>query len=119
MIEISLSKNLQGPFLNTPNLICLFVDIYFLCEKHLLKITYLVTFQLFFSGMKPNGSFTLEPFDRFGPLSSTVVRGRDWLLWLAWVFVIACSFYGFVMSNYGQGVITRWRVLWQEHQHIE
>lgn len=71
------------------------------------------------TGMLPNATFTLEAFDEFGPLPSTVVRRLDWLLWFAWAFVISCSGYGFVKSNYGQGVITRWRLLWQEHQHIE
>ncbi|XP_005090242.1 thioredoxin domain-containing protein 15 [Aplysia californica] len=71
------------------------------------------------TGMEPNVSVTVEPFDYFGPLPSTAVRGRDWLLWLAWAFVLSCSGYGFVCSHYGQGLITRLRVLWQEHQHIE
>lgn len=70
-------------------------------------------------GLESDKSVTLEPTDLEGPMPSQVVQARDWLLWLAWTFVIICSVFGFVRSQYGQSVITRMRVLWQEHQHIE
>ncbi|BFZ17930.1 hypothetical protein BsWGS_20969 [Bradybaena similaris] len=71
------------------------------------------------TGIESDKSVTLEPTDLEGPMPSQVVQARDWLLWLAWTFVIICSVFGFVRSQYGQSVITRMRVLWQEHQHIE
>ncbi|KAH9513008.1 Thioredoxin domain-containing protein 15 [Bulinus truncatus] len=71
------------------------------------------------TGLMPDKYVKLEPTDFVGPLPSIVVRGRDWLLWLSWTFVISCSLYSFVRSHYGQNCISRLRVLWQEHQHIE
>ncbi|XP_059156799.1 thioredoxin domain-containing protein 15-like [Physella acuta] len=71
------------------------------------------------TGLNPDKTVKLEPTDFVGPLPSVVSRGRDWLLWLSWSFVISCSMYGFVRSGFGQSSITRLRVLWQEHQHIE
>uniref|UniRef100_A0A2C9JBY6 Thioredoxin domain-containing protein n=2 Tax=Biomphalaria glabrata TaxID=6526 RepID=A0A2C9JBY6_BIOGL len=71
------------------------------------------------TGLLPDKHVKLEPTDFVGPLPSVVVRGRDWLLWLSWTFVIMCSTYSFVRSHYGQNCITRLRILWQEHQHIE
>ncbi|CAL1528265.1 unnamed protein product [Lymnaea stagnalis] len=71
------------------------------------------------TGLSPDKNVKLEPTDFVGPLPSVVQRGRDWLLWLSWAFVITCSVYGFVRSRYGQSFILRLRVLWQEHQHIE
>uniref|UniRef100_A0A0B7B0Z0 Thioredoxin domain-containing protein n=1 Tax=Arion vulgaris TaxID=1028688 RepID=A0A0B7B0Z0_9EUPU len=71
------------------------------------------------TGLEPNKTVILEPEDYVGPLPSVVVQGRDWLLWLAWTFVIVCTACGFVRSQYGQSLIMWLRVLWQEHQHIE
>ena len=71
------------------------------------------------SGLQPDANFTLSMSDWDGPLSSSPVRGRDWLLWLAWIFVLSCSTVGLVKSHFGQGLINKLGVLWQEHQHQE
>ncbi|GFO18525.1 thioredoxin domain-containing protein 15 [Plakobranchus ocellatus] len=71
------------------------------------------------TGLEPRKFVLLEPLDFVGPLPCVVRQGRDWLLWLAWVFVATCTAYGFVQSQYGQGFIARLKVLWQEHQHID
>ncbi|RUS78583.1 hypothetical protein EGW08_013651 [Elysia chlorotica] len=71
------------------------------------------------TGLEPRRFVLLEPLDFVGPLPCIVKRNRDWLLWLAWVFVATCSAFGFVQSQYGQSFIARLKFLWQEHQHID
>ncbi|XP_064603486.1 thioredoxin domain-containing protein 15-like [Liolophura sinensis] len=71
------------------------------------------------TGLDPNVSVVLEDQDYEGPLPSVPIPETDYLLWLAWVFVCACSTYMFTVSSTGQHIINRVMVLWQEHQHIE
>ncbi|KAK7112177.1 thioredoxin domain-containing protein 15-like isoform X2 [Littorina saxatilis] len=69
------------------------------------------------TGLEANGSVELSPEDYDGPLSSTPTEETDYLLWFAWLFIIACSGYIFIYSQAGQRAIERVNVLWQEHQH--
>lgn len=85
-------------------------------QRVLEKFTHFVTNN---TGLEPRRFVLLEPLDFVGPLPCVVKQNRDWLLWLAWVFVTICSSYGFVQSQYGQSFIARLKVLWQEHQHID
>ncbi|XP_071106492.1 thioredoxin domain-containing protein 15-like [Haliotis cracherodii] len=71
------------------------------------------------TGLEPNTTVNVTEGDFQGPLPSVPTEDPDYLLWMAWVFVLICSSYIFVNSQYGQQSINRVRVLWQEHQHIE
>ncbi|XP_046557421.1 thioredoxin domain-containing protein 15-like [Haliotis rubra] len=71
------------------------------------------------TGLEPNTTVNVTDQDFQGPLPSVPTEDPDYLLWMAWVFVLVCSSYIFVNSHYGQQSINRVRVLWQEHQHIE
>ncbi|GFR62133.1 thioredoxin domain-containing protein 15 [Elysia marginata] len=85
-------------------------------QRILEKFTHFVTNN---TGLEPRRFVLLEPLDFVGPLPCVVKQSRDWLLWLAWVFVAICAAYGFVQSQYGQGFIAKLKFLWQEHQHID
>ncbi|XP_041364499.1 thioredoxin domain-containing protein 15-like [Gigantopelta aegis] len=71
------------------------------------------------TGLDANSTVNVTESDYLGPVPSVPTTDTDYLLWLAWIFVIGCSGWMFVHSHYGQQSINRVRVLWQEHQHIE
>ncbi|KAK7491239.1 hypothetical protein BaRGS_00017510 [Batillaria attramentaria] len=71
------------------------------------------------TGLEPNATVTITEEDFHGPLSSTPTEETDYLLWLAWIFLVVCGGHLFVQSRPGQCAIERVKVLWQEHQHIE
>ncbi|KAK3091543.1 hypothetical protein FSP39_020644 [Pinctada imbricata] len=71
------------------------------------------------TGLNPNMTVNITEEDQIGPLPSVPVESTDYLLWLAWVFVVMCSTFMFIHSQKGQQWINKVKILWQEHQHIE
>ncbi|XP_069124791.1 thioredoxin domain-containing protein 15-like [Argopecten irradians] len=71
------------------------------------------------TGLEPNSSVNVTEKDYEGPLSSIPTEETDYLLWVAWLFVLIFTGIVFVQSTYGQQCITKVRILWQEHQHID
>ncbi|XP_033738674.1 uncharacterized protein LOC117326148 [Pecten maximus] len=71
------------------------------------------------TGLEPNSSVNVTQEDYEGPLSSIPTEESDYLLWVAWIFVLIFTSIVFVQSAYGQQCITKVRILWQEHQHID
>ncbi|KAK3579522.1 hypothetical protein CHS0354_028351 [Potamilus streckersoni] len=71
------------------------------------------------TGLEPNTTVNVTEADYLGPLSSVPAEESDYLLWLAWVFVISFSSYMVIQSTRGQHWINKVRILWQEHQHID
>lgn len=70
-------------------------------------------------GLYPNTTLNVTDEDYIGPLPSVPTEDVDYLLWVAWIFVVICSGFLFVQSSYGQHWINRVKILWQEHQHID
>ena len=73
------------------------------------------------SGFEANTSVTVLPVDHDGPLSSSPTQERDWLLWLAWAFVIVCFTTMFAKSTVGQRVWEAIANFGMEHEnhHID
>ncbi|OWF47970.1 uncharacterized protein LOC110453688 [Mizuhopecten yessoensis] len=79
----------------------------------------LISFVRNITGLEPNSSVNVTTEDYEGPLSSVPTEESDYLLWVAWLFVLVFTSIVFVQSAYGQQCITKVRILWQEHQHID
>ena len=74
---------------------------------------------ILFAGLEPNTTVNITDADYIGPISSVPTDDPDIFLWIAWMFVILYSSFMFIKSNKGQQWITKIRILWQEHQHID
>ncbi|XP_064632754.1 thioredoxin domain-containing protein 15-like [Lineus longissimus] len=71
------------------------------------------------TGFKPLPDVNLTDADFEGPVPSTPTNHPDYLLLLAWVFIIICVTYMVVKSNSGQQLWQKVQHLWLEHQHLD
>lgn len=83
----------------------------------------LISFVASATGFQPNEAVNVTDEDYEGPLSSIEVQYRDYLLWLAWGFLISCAFWFVVQSHVGHRMMaTAWgkiRPLVVRHEHTD
>jgi len=76
-----------------------------------------------YTNSQPEGALNVTSADFYGPLPSETVNEPDYVLWLAWIFIIICTSLAFVKSSFCNRIVEIIRNNWNEaeaqHEHID
>ncbi|CAH1793666.1 unnamed protein product [Owenia fusiformis] len=78
-----------------------------------------VNFLVNSTGFEPDKSVNVTAEDYIGPLLSIPTEEKDYLLWVAWLFLIAFTSWVTVRSHIGQRLRQNVMLAWAEHQHMD
>lgn len=76
-----------------------------------------------YTGLAPEGLVNVTSVDFEGPLPSEPTREMDYMLWLAWFFILSCCGFGFskstLCSRITESIRNNWREAEAQHEHAD